>query len=481
MAVALLGCKERDMTYKVGVSQYSNTLRDREMASQISYYTALNNDCEIEYASAECNVNRQIQQIESFISARVDALVVSSNVSDKLCGVLDEALERGIEVVLVDEKSPLSRYSAYIENNNDHIGVMISRRYTNMYANKEGTLIELIESSKMEQSQAIHNALVKNASPYLHILKFEVPNDSLGIHRVVDSLLSLHSDTRMILAHFSTVGFAVKELCRDKNIDVCGVEYDTKSAVDAVINKRLDASVLYTVAGNNAMKLAQKLVMGERVEREQSVFPQLIEKYNAKSIRKQYRQDRKLNDQIQKLNSKVANQTQLTLIHKVLLLLVILFAVVTIATIITLSRRKTQRLQLKMRELLSQQSATDRHSKISINEEAIKGVSSQDQNFIVRLGHIIEENLSDPNFGVEQMSDKLNYSNIQAYRKIKALTGETPLHLLRSARVKRGDYLLRNTDKTIAEISIEVGFATPANFSKYYKVMYETLPSKIDR
>lgn len=463
------------MTYNIGVSQYSNSLREKETARQIISYGALQDGYNIECTTAEGNINKQIQQIESFISAGVDAVVVSTAQPEKLCGVLDVALERGVAVLLLDNRSPSSRYSVFIQNSSKHTAVIISRLYSNLFDDPNGVVIELMESQDLERSNKIHNSIISTS---LRVVSAAVLDDSSRVHAVTDSLLALYPETKLIFAHSNAIATKAKEQCRTTNVKICGKGDNTESVVKAVIDGGLDASVLYPATGTNAMRVIQKIVDGERVEREQSSFPLLIDKYNAKATRRQYRQDRKLYDQLLLLSGEVTDQRRLTFVHMILLLVVVAAAVAVIVVVVTISRRKTRHLQSKMRELLNQQNTNE---KLKEEDKVVKGVSSQDQKFIVRLGQIIEENLSDPEFDVEQMSEKLNYSNIQAYRKIKALTGETPSALLRSARVKRGDYLLRNSDKTIADISIEVGFATPSNFSKYYKAIYGELPSKIVR
>lgn len=69
----------------------------------------------------------------------------------------------------------------------------------------------------------------------------------------------------------------------------------------------------------------------------------------------------------------------------------------------------------------------------------------------------------------------------QFSRKIKALTNFTPVEIIRDVRVKLARKLLTTTDKTVSEIAYEVGFATPAYFSKCYKDAYGESPSDLRR
>ena len=58
---------------------------------------------------------------------------------------------------------------------------------------------------------------------------------------------------------------------------------------------------------------------------------------------------------------------------------------------------------------------------------------------------------------------------MQLYRKTKALYGYSPNELMRIARLKRAASLLASTEKTVAEITYEVGFSSPSYFTKCYK------------
>ena len=67
----------------------------------------------------------------------------------------------------------------------------------------------------------------------------------------------------------------------------------------------------------------------------------------------------------------------------------------------------------------------------------------------------------------------------QFYRKIKALTNYTPVELIRHLRLKQGRHLLLTTGKTVSEIAYEVGFSSPAYFTKCYRAAFGETPSDL--
>lgn len=67
----------------------------------------------------------------------------------------------------------------------------------------------------------------------------------------------------------------------------------------------------------------------------------------------------------------------------------------------------------------------------------------------------------------------------QFYRKIKALTNYAPVELIRRMRLQQGRTLLVSTDKGIGEIAYEIGFSTPAYFTKCYRDAYGETPTQV--
>lgn len=102
----------------------------------------------------------------------------------------------------------------------------------------------------------------------------------------------------------------------------------------------------------------------------------------------------------------------------------------------------------------------------------------QENDFLARFRAVVRENLADENLSVEQIGSSLGLSRVQLYRKVKALTGYSPVELIRITRLKTAEQLLKTTDKTIAEIAYAVGFGTPSYFSKCFKELFGRQPGE---
>ena len=99
--------------------------------------------------------------------------------------------------------------------------------------------------------------------------------------------------------------------------------------------------------------------------------------------------------------------------------------------------------------------------------------------FLLKFRDFIEKNMSDSDLNVETIGAELGLSRVQLYRKVKALTGQSPVELLRTARLQKGRQLLQASGKTISEIAYEVGFTAPSYFTKCFKDEFGISPSDL--
>lgn len=106
-------------------------------------------------------------------------------------------------------------------------------------------------------------------------------------------------------------------------------------------------------------------------------------------------------------------------------------------------------------------------------------LNATDKAFIDRLRSIIEEHMADSDFGVEVIGTEIGLSRVQLYRKVKALTGSTPVDLIRKARLSQARQLLQTTGKSVSEVAYTVGFSAPSYFTKCFKEEYGMLPNEV--
>lgn len=101
-----------------------------------------------------------------------------------------------------------------------------------------------------------------------------------------------------------------------------------------------------------------------------------------------------------------------------------------------------------------------------------------DNEFYNRFLVIFREGMGNPELNVDMIASQMGLERSQFYRKIKSLTNYAPVELMRRLRLQRGRELIISTEKTISEISYEIGFSTPAYFTKCYRDAYGETPSQ---
>ena len=112
-------------------------------------------------------------------------------------------------------------------------------------------------------------------------------------------------------------------------------------------------------------------------------------------------------------------------------------------------------------------------------EIADSHLEDRDKQFLKQLHAIIQKNLSDSEFGVEEIGKQIGLSRVQLYRKVKAMTGSSVVDLLRKARLAKAKRLLASRSMSVSEVAYDVGFSAPSYFTKCFKDEYGMLPGDV--
>lgn len=101
-----------------------------------------------------------------------------------------------------------------------------------------------------------------------------------------------------------------------------------------------------------------------------------------------------------------------------------------------------------------------------------------DEEFLSRMNAIIENNISNPDFSIELLSDELAISRSGLFAKIKTLAGVTPNELMQVVRLKKAAELLSENKYRINEIAYMVGFNNPSYFTKCFQKQFGVRPGE---
>lgn len=112
-------------------------------------------------------------------------------------------------------------------------------------------------------------------------------------------------------------------------------------------------------------------------------------------------------------------------------------------------------------------------------DDEARDEADPDSRFMADFGRVVRERMSDSSLSVETISSALGLSRVQMYRKVKQLTGQSPVEIIRVTRLKKAERLLKTTQMTVSEISYDVGFSSPSYFSKCFKDYFGVQPGEV--
>lgn len=108
-------------------------------------------------------------------------------------------------------------------------------------------------------------------------------------------------------------------------------------------------------------------------------------------------------------------------------------------------------------------------------------ITPLDQQLIEKAIAIVEDNINETEFSVEELASSLNISRSYFYKKMIKITGKKPIEFIRTIRMKRAQQLLTESQMQISEIAYILGYNSPKVFSKHFKDEFNISPSEFIR
>ena len=117
---------------------------------------------------------------------------------------------------------------------------------------------------------------------------------------------------------------------------------------------------------------------------------------------------------------------------------------------------------------------------ITLDSQKI-GINHTEKAFLEKAEKVIEDNLMNSEFGVEDLGRALSFSRMQLYRKFKSVRGLSANEFIRAYRIKKAALLLRETDLNVSEILYTIGFTNRSYFSKCFKKTFDMSPKEYSK
>ena len=522
LAVLLTACsrfgdyKSPQTAYRIGVSQCGGgQWREKVNQEMLAAQHLYEQDVKISIACAYDDTERQIRQIDSLANSGIDLLVVAPNEEAPVSEAITRVRKRGIPVICFDRRVGGDNYTAFIGGSNVEAGHAMGVNAVDVAkgiaAQGHRPLVleitaTMSSSPAKERHEGFSEAMkghteldyVWRASDWSSEGAYRIAKEQIETGHLPD-IVFCHNDgmatgvyKAVVEADSSGILRQAKRQSRAANplqqVKIMGIDGMPGEGLEYVEFGHQIASYVYPTGGAEIVRLALDILTGKPFERENTLQGILVVRENVwpiatttKELMKQQGDLITVQDKLE--NSLVLYNTQ----HKVLIGSLVTIIVLVVAIVMMLlaywTRKKTirQRQAMNEEEALFYTDASNRrlHQAFITPEETLPAPKSQDMLFAEQLNEAIMKNISNPNLKMDDLGEELGLGRVQLYRKVKAITGQTPVELLRQMRLQRAYALLGSTTKTISEIAFEVGFNTPGYFSKCFKEQYGKLPMEL--
>ncbi|MGB5529718.1 MAG: response regulator, partial [Ignavibacteriaceae bacterium] len=143
----------------------------------------------------------------------------------------------------------------------------------------------------------------------------------------------------------------------------------------------------------------------------------------------------------------------------------------------------SKELRVRINNLISiRRKLQERYSKLDflpVKKVDGRKMSNLEEQFICKVMEVIENHLSEEDFSIEQFGKEVGMSRVQLHRKLKALSGKSASHYLRSFRLSKAKQMIEEEKGNISEIAYSVGFSSPQYFTRCFKEEFGYPPSDL--
>ena len=505
LATLLVSCSGGKVKYRIGISQCSDDIwRDKQNA-ELKMGAYFHDGVALKFAAAYDSDERQVEQIDSLVNNGIDLLIVAPNQVQTISPAIDRAYDKGIPVIVFERKTSSQKYTAFISADNYEMG-RIMGEYIVSRLHGHGSVLEIKGLESSSPSIERHNGFmdaIKNAPGIKVVASLQGDWTELKAYESTQQWLLNNKDVRVDLvfgANDRTAMGARKALGKD--VLYCGIDGlpGENGGIQLVRDSLLDASYIYPTHGDQIIELAVNILEGKPYEKETLLMSALVTRDNAQVLLMQSEELMRQAHRLDQLHDKADNY-----LHKldtqrvvnwmtigIITLLVIVFVLFYLYHLrkISMQQERVANTLWNMESPKASPSPSE-GGDVQIDDATKNSVSSGNQTsppseglgeaspFLSRFREAVEARLEDSDLSVDDLAADMNLSRVQLYRKVKAVTGSSPVELLRTARLKRAYQILLTTDKSVSEVAYAVGFTAPSYFTKCFKEEYGMVPGDV--
>lgn len=506
MLTLMTACSDRK-EYVIAMSQCSEDIWREKLNTEMLAGTYLYDNVTLRVASANDDNVRQTEQINGFVNDGVDILIVAPNQMNTVTPAIENAYNKGIPVILFDRKTGSDKYTAFIGADNVKMGRTMGEYIASRLGGK-GRVLEITglkgSSPAIERHQGFADALKHYPGIELVAVSSGTWMQQSGRKAMEAMLDSVGGNIDYVFAHNDRMALGARQAAQARGlagrIKFIGIDAlpGKGGGIELVRDGVLDASYIYPTRGDMVMQLAMSILEKHPYQRENLMKTALVTKDNAEVLLMQAEEMNKLNDKLNMMHDRVNMYLTQYSHQKVYLMMFIIILVLLVLSFVAFYRTYDDQraegydcgadayitkpfssnvLLSRVRNLLNERMKL-KNIYSGAEAEEDKAADDPDTRFVADFRHRLKEHLSDSELNVETLAAELGLSRVQLYRKVKQLTGSSPVKIIRITRLKAAEQLLRTTSKTVSEISYDVGFSSPSYFTKCFKDYFGHLPNE---
>ncbi len=506
--VLLLTSCTAEKVYKIGVAQCSKgPWREKVNREMLAAQHLYEHDVKVNIANSVDDPELQAHLIDSLAKTDIDLMVVAPYEDIQIINdAIGRVLKAGIPVVSFDRKTSAD-YTAFIGGNNVEAGYIVGQyiasivRGQNQPKGKRPLVVEitglLSSTPALERHRGFESAM-KGLPEVEYVCRISDWSSDAScdiVTHLIDSLRQSDNsrlDNTFVFCHNDGMATGVYKAVVEQDVEgrfkILGIDGMPGEGLEYVKLGHQIGTYYYPTHGEKIIRLALDILTGKPYERENPLLGFVVTPDNVDLVMTESAELMKQNDDLVTIHDKLENSMVLyntqrkVLVGSIVCIFVLVVAIIMILYAWWQSKRNIrQRQSMNEEQTLFYTDASNRrlHEIFVTPAEETPAHKSQDMIFAEQLNEAIRENMSNPNLKMDDLGEAMGLSRVQLYRKVKAITGQTPVELLRQMRLQQAYALLTSTTKTVAEIAYDVGFGTPGYFSTCFKKQFGKYPTDL--
>jgi len=242
-------------------------------------------EIKVVYKDAQNDTLKQRSQVEEFVSAGVNLIIISPKEAAPLTPVVAQAYQKGIPVIVLDRRVLGDQYTCFIGADNKKIGKAAGKWIVTKLGGK-GNVVELMGLMTSTPGQDRHSGFLDGikGSDVNVIFRADMKWLEPDARKETESALARFDKIDLVYAHNDPGAhgayLAAQAAGREKNIIFVGIDGLPQEGQAYVKQGIMQASFEYPTGGKEAIELGLDILNGKKVEKEVTLSSRVFTKEN---------------------------------------------------------------------------------------------------------------------------------------------------------------------------------------------------------